>query len=317
MSTILPEVKNRVDNFVTKITNPKIAAVHCIQTVALRAMQNYMIDKGFVQLMPLLLSPITDPLNHSVYPAAITYEERPLKLTASMIFHKQLALIAPDLLKIFIISPNIRLEKSNLVSSNNHLIEFSQFDFEIRDATMDDTMDMIEGLLISAFSAVEEHCENELALLDRILPRLSRPFQRFNTEDHGEMSIDEYCDHLSRSNDMPVFVTNFKREFYDRENPDKPGKYCNFDLIYPEGFGEGLSGAEREYTYESITRRMDELNMDKSLFENYLILAERGVIPRTAGAGLEVQRLLKFISGQHNIADVCMFDRSVTSDFIF
>lgn len=53
-----------------------------------------------------------------------------------MIFHKQLALTARGHDKIFIVAPNIRLEKAEIKDSENHLLEFSQFDFEIRGGNM-------------------------------------------------------------------------------------------------------------------------------------------------------------------------------------
>ena len=116
---------------------------------------------------------------------------------------------------------------------------------------------------------------------------------------------------------LPCFIKNFKREFYDREDPQNPGTYRNFDIVYPEGFGEGLSGAEREYEYNDIVRRMQELNMDMTPYANYLDLAKRGLIPQTAGCGIGIQRLLKFICGKREIKDVCLFDRSVNSAFVF
>ena len=32
------------------------------------------------------------------------------------------------------------------------------------------------------------------------------------------------------------------REFYDREDPARPGTLVDMDLLYPEGFCEALSG---------------------------------------------------------------------------
>lgn len=306
-----------VDNFLAHINNPELVAVLNIQNVLLQELQHYAINQGFKQLMPVLISPFTDPLNHQVYPADLQYEEKRLKLTASMIFHKQLALIPRNVDKVFIMSPNIRLELASKKSSENHLLEFSQFDLEMRNASMEDVMDFIEGLYITLFDAVEKQCSEALKQLGRSLPKLSQPFPRYSTKEIPLEKVDEFCNQLSRESRVPCFVTSFKREFYDRQNPDMPDTYHNFDLIYPEGYGEALSGAEREYVYNDIIRRMHETNTDKTLFVNYLEVAKRGLLPRTAGAGMGIQRLLKFICGKKAIADVCLFDRSITSKFIF
>lgn len=90
--------------------NPDIESIAIIRGRVLQALQQFLLERDFKQLMPILMSPITDPLNHAVYPAELQYEERRLKLTASMIFHKQLALTAKGHDKIFIVAPNIRLE---------------------------------------------------------------------------------------------------------------------------------------------------------------------------------------------------------------
>lgn len=306
-----------LDSFISHVDHSHTLAVLNIQNILLKELQAFAFANGFVQLMPLLLSPITDPLNHQVYPAELQYEDKKLKLTASMIFHKQLALIPQGIDKILIMAPNIRLELASKKSSANHLLEFSQFDIEIKQADMNDVMGFIEKLYAHIFSEIEKQCASELVLLGRTLPKLTNPFPRYSTEGMPLGEVDAFCDKLSAESAMPCFVTNFKREFYDKEDPTKRGVYRNFDLVYPEGYGEALSGAEREYEYDQIVSRMKQLNMDLTPYKNYLAVAERGLIPRTAGCGIGIQRLLKFICGKQMIRDVCLFDRSILSEFVF
>ncbi|PHQ80371.1 MAG: hypothetical protein COB66_04895 [Coxiella sp. (in: Bacteria)] len=306
-----------VDNFLKHINRNEMTAILDIQNVLLNVMQNFAFDNGFKQIMPILMSPITDPLNHDVYPAEIKYEQHKLKLTASMIFHKQLALMGLNTDKILIMAPNIRLELANKKSSSNHLLEFSQFDIEIKDASIDDVIKFIEKLYLHLFSEIKERCAEQLAALGRELPELPKSFPIYSTVGMPLAEVDEFCEKISRKSTVPTFITNFKREFYDKEDLDNPGTYQNFDIVYPEGFGEGLSGAEREYEYKQIIRRMDELDMDLAPYENYLEIAKKGLIPRTAGCGIGMQRLLKYICGKELISDVCLFDRSINTDFIF
>ena len=308
---------DRLDSFSEKLQGSELFAIAKITSCAVFALQQYAHRAGFVQLMPILLSPFTDPLNHAVYPAMIEYEGRPLKLTASMIFHKQMALAMKGADKIFIVSPNIRLEKAAVKSSANHLIEFSQFDFELKDASAQDAMSFIDGLVKHAVAAVKTSCAEELRLLNRELPEYAAPFAIHASEDLQEKYGDNFESALSKNVQAPFFVTNYKREFYDRETPGAPGHYNNFDLIYPDGFGEGLSGAEREFDYDQIVRRMKELDMNLEPFESYLEMARRKLIPQTAGGGLGIQRFIKFLCGKREIKDVCIFDRSIQSAFVF
>jgi asparaginyl-tRNA synthetase len=305
------------EKFLSHINDPQLAAIQRLQTSVLQEMQTFAIKNGFVLLMPVMMSPFTDPLNHDVYPAEIRYLEHPLKLTASMIFHKQLALVAEGIEKILIVSPNIRLEKAEKKSSENHLLEFSQFDIEIKNASMDDVMSFLESLYVHLFARIRSTCAAELAVLGRDLPVLPAPFPRYNSQELRKLHGDDFEQVVSAEAKGPCFITSFKREFYDREDPAHPGTYRNFDLIYPDSYGEALSGAEREYEYDSIVRRMKELDMNLGAYENYLEVAKRGLLPRTAGAGIGIQRLIKFIAGRRRIADVCLFDRSVTTQFVF
>jgi asparaginyl-tRNA synthetase len=293
------------------------SAIARITSCVLTELQDYATRAGFVQLLPVMISPFTDPLNHAVYPAQIDYEGRTLKLTASMIFHKQLALNLKDVEKIFIVSPNIRLEKAEIKSSLNHLLEFSQFDLEIKDASMGDVISFVDGLVRHTISQVKQRCAVELSALGRTLPDFNAPFPIYSSDDLRETYGEDFEQAISAESATPCFVTNFKREFYDRETPGDRGRYNNFDLIYSEGFGEGLSGAEREFEYDQILYRMDELKMEVGPFTHYLETARRGHIPQTAGAGLGIQRLIKFICGQPAISNVCLFDRSIASEFIF
>ena len=305
------------ERFLDKIQDPRLGAVLRIQTALLDELQSFMLSRGFVQLMPVLLSPFTDPLNHSVYPAEIEYRGRTFKLTASMIFHKQLALAAPSIDRIFIVSPNVRLEKMEIKDSINHMAEFSQFDFEIKGAGLEDVLSFLEELYVHVFAALRRRCAADLAALGRELPELRSPFLRHRTEDLERKLGENYYDAISQRTPVPCFLINFEREFYDREDSDRPGTYRNFDLVYPEGYGEGLSGAEREHRYTHIVRRMERRGMNLGAYAGYLEAARRDLLAPSAGAGIGVQRLLKYICGLRNIADVCLFDRSLSADFTF
>src|SRR5687768_786960 len=89
--------------------DPRMKARLKIQDVALKAIHDFMEREGVTQLLPVLLSPVTDPLNHSVYDARIEYAGQSLQLTKSMILHKQAALVA-GVDRLYIMSPNVRLE---------------------------------------------------------------------------------------------------------------------------------------------------------------------------------------------------------------
>jgi len=107
---------------------------------------------------------------------------------------------------------------------------------------------------------------------------------------------------------QPFWVMDHYREFYDKEDPST-GKHINYDLVYPEGFGEGLSGAERETDYEVILRKMAERKNDPASFATYLEIAKKGILKPTAGGGFGVERMVRFLTGKKQVREVCLFPR--------
>lgn len=155
---------------------------------------------------------------------------------------------------------------------------------------------------------VKRECAAELALLDRKLLEVVTPFPRYTTHELEEKHGSDWEAAVSFASRQPVWVLCHKREFYDKEDPTKPGHYLNYDLIYPEGFGEALSGAEREHDYKVITSKMERHGLDKSRYGPYLEFAEKGLVP-SAGAGFGVERLVRWLAGAEHVKDVQLFER--------
>ncbi|MCF2140391.1 MAG: asparagine synthetase A [Candidatus Lokiarchaeota archaeon] len=295
----------------------KRTALLRIQTEVLKALHDSLYSRGFIQLMPVILSPITDPLNHSVYDASIHYSKQQLQLTKSMILHKQLALSMSRAEGIYIVSPNVRLETEEKEQSLRHLLEFSQVDIELRHASQNDFMTLMENVIVEVLKHVKSQCQAELAVFESNLIIPSRPFPRYSSESAFNRYGRDFEQILSDTEKSLFWITDYKREFYDKEDPNRPGHYINYDLFYPEGFNEALSGGEREYEYEVILRKLKERNQDPSAFSSYLKFAKKGKLFPSAGGGLGVERLLRFITKQANIADVCLFPKVPGEKIIF
>ncbi len=290
----------------------KKKAYAILTSAVLRYTTEFFQERGFVQLMPVILSPITDPLGPDpgstvIKTGEIEYLGQKLTLTQSMILHKQLA-IKQGLEKIFIISPNIRLEHPKRRESKKHLFEFSQVDFEIAHAKREDVFALMERYLCSVISHVERECKDELTVLGRKLPALEGPFPRYDTHYLEQKYGSDWELTASTENTKPFWALCHKREFYDREDPTEPGHYLNYDLIYPEGFGEALSGAEREYEFDSIMRRIGHDRLKLERYAPYLEIAKGGLVP-SAGGGFGVERLVRYITGADHIGDVQLFRR--------
>jgi asparaginyl-tRNA synthetase len=279
-----------------------------VQSAVLKSLHDFMWDEGVVQLMPVMLSPFTDPLAHPVYDSSLEYEGQRLELTKSMILHKQLSLMREDLKGIYIVSPNIRLEVAETGSSGRHLIEFSQVDIELKDATYKDFMGFMERLYAHMAGFVLSSCPDSLERLGRDLKPPALPFKVYRKPELEEELGEDWEHEISMREDQPFWVMDHYREFYDKEDPDT-GSHVNYDMVYPEGFGEGLSGAERETDHDVILRKMKERKTDPSSYAAYLEIARKGILKPTAGGGFGVERIVRYMTGRREIREVCMFPR--------
>lgn len=293
---------------------PKVLQV---QQGIVRATHEFMFKKGLTQLMPLMLSPITDPLNHGVVDASIQYAEQRWSLTKSMIFHKQLALLNPELSSLYIVSPNVRLEFADRADTGRHLFEFTQIDFEFKNKDRFFVMEFMEELVNFIFDRLNKEIPELLQeLRGELLPQYEK-WPVYRTE-KLEAAMGPDYEHLkSKEATSPFWLLNHRREFYDKEDPKNPGTYLNYDVIWPEGFGEGLSGAERENEYNQIRKRMAEVGTNEDTFKNYLEIAKESGLPKTAGGGFGVERMTRFICRLKDVDEATVFSRKPFTPAIF
>lgn len=289
-----------------------------LQSDVLRLVRQFFYGQGFIEILPVLTSPITDPLGPDpgssvIKTGIIEYGGQQLKVTQSMILHKQLILAKyPKLDRIFCISPNLRLEHSDRRESGIHCFEFNQVDFEIANATVDDIMKFMHSLLVNVSSNLKNHKGFGNLSMVYGIPDMKVVSTHDITKD-GELKDKE----ASLKADAPFWITDHKREFYDKEDPDNRGHYLNYDLYYPEGYMEALSGGEREYEYDQIVRRMKEVGMDLSEYSDYLDVAKKGKLRPSAGGGFGVERLLRFLTRSKHIRVVQLFPRIPGEPVIF
>ncbi|MHA2322245.1 MAG: asparagine synthetase A [Candidatus Thorarchaeota archaeon] len=285
----------------------RIIAALKVQSVALDVIRNTFRKSGLIEIMPVILSTTTDPLGPDpgssiIGIPSIDYQGQKLVLTQSMILQKQI-IVSSGLEKFFTVSPNVRLESAKSRDTGRHLFEFSQVDFEIAHANMNNVFDLMQDTITTIISQVRKDCSEELALWDREV-KVPKEFRVYTTNQLIERYGTDWGKLASEEADDPFWVLNHKREFYDAEDLEKPGFYRNYDLYYPEGFGEALSGGEREWVLDRILMRIKRDGFRTEDYEPYLEFARKGFVP-SAGA----ERLTRFLVGASHIGDIQAFRR--------
>ena len=238
---------------------------------------------------------------------------------------------------IYTFGPTFRAENSN---TTRHAAEFWMIEPEIAFADLKDDMILAESMIKYIIRYVLENAPEEMAFFNQrvdtgLLERLNHVLE----SDFGHVTYTDAVEMLKEHNDefdykvywgcdlqteheryltekifkRPVFVTDYPKEikaFYMKLNPD--GKtVAAMDCLVP-GIGEIIGGSQREDDYEILSKRMDELGMDKEGYQFYLDLRKYGSA-RHAGFGLGFERCVMYLTGMGNIRDVLPFPRTVNN----
>ncbi|MEM4245840.1 MAG: asparagine synthetase A [Candidatus Bathyarchaeia archaeon] len=287
-------------------------AIFTIETAALSRIVNRLVGQGFFWILPVMLAKSTDPL----WPdAGASIEKRieveiydeTVRTMQSMIIHKRV-LVSTCLEKFFILSPNIRIEKRDRASTGSHLYEFTQLDMEAAYWRMEDVFKLFEGVIRDVVEFVKGSFKDELKTLSRDLRVPQTPFKVCRREELEKEYGKDWEVKVSESVEDPVWVTNIPREFYDYEDEER-GEWRNFDLFLPEGYGEVISGAEREHEYEKIVKKLERDGLRRGDYSVLLELARRGRLRPSSGAGIGVERFVSYLCGAEHVAEVQPFPR--------
>lgn len=308
-------VRRRYDS----IKYPEVKAVLRVQDQILSSIRRFLKGNGFIEILSPIIGPITDPGIRGAKQAFMDYYGVPYKLMSSMILYKQM--IVSSFERAFSISPNIRLEPIQSAKTGRHLVEFRQVDIEMASTSYDDAMELAEEFIVFVVEDVKEKCHKELK---RELKPLSKPFPKYTYKNAVELlkskghvlSCDtelpwEAEEALSAMHEQPFFIYDYPmaaRGFYYREDPNRLGILKDFDLLYPEGFGEAASGGEREYTLSAVLKRMKLTGQKPKDYGWYLEMLKRGIRP-SAGFGLGVERLTRWICGLSTVWEAVAFPK--------
>jgi len=287
-------------------------AIMKIETAVLSSVTRRLSQSGFTWVLPVILAKATDPL----WPdpgASIEkrieieiYGQR-VRAMQSMIIHKRvLASLGPE--RFFSLSPNIRIEKRERAKTGRHLYEFTQLEIEMADAKMGDIFRVFEDLVKSSIAEVKKQLHGSLKMLRRDLRVPETPFKVHSRKKLEEEYGKNWETPVAERSINPVWVTDIPREFYDYED-EATGEWRNFDLFLPEGYGEVISGAEREYEYTKLLSKMERDGLDRDDYGLLLKLARDGRLKPSAGGGLGFERFISYVAGTEHVAIVQPFPR--------
>src|SRR5437868_6135655 len=238
------------------------------------------------------------------------------------------------LTKCYTFGPTFRAENSN---TSRHLAEFWMIEPEIAFADLSDLATLAERLLKFAFETLLKERPEDLAFFDeRIEKGLVAKLEGIVASEFVRMDYGEAINVLERAKEnfefpvkwgvdlqseheryltekyakKPVIVMNYPKEikaFYMRTNDD--GRtVAAMDVLAP-GIGEIIGGSQREERLEALDARLDEIGLEKSVYNWYRDLRRYGTVPH-AGFGLGFERTLAYVTGLANVRDAIPFPRT-------
>ena len=169
------------------IRKPQFKYILRVQDEILSALRDFLRNEGFIEILAPIIGPVTDPGIRGAKQVSIDYYGAQFKVMSSMILYKQMAVAG--LGKIFALSPNIRLEPIESISTRRHLAEFRQVDVEQAHASYMDIMGVAERLLTYVCRRINERCKEELEFLNRELKIPKPPFKKLSYREAVECFV--------------------------------------------------------------------------------------------------------------------------------
>ena len=226
--------------------------------------------------------------------------------------------------KVYCFGPTFRAEKSK---TRRHLMEFWMIEPEMAFYDQEDNMKLQEEYVSYLVQHVLEHCQKELAVLERDITKLEKvvpPFPRLSYDQAVEMlqkngSDIQWGEDLGAPDetiianhfDKPVFIYGFPTEikaFYFKPDPQRPEIVLGSDLLAPEGYGEIIGGGERIADLDLIVQRIREHNLPEEHYQWYIDLRKYGSVPHS-GFGLGLERTVAWICGLAHLREAIPYPR--------
>ncbi len=226
--------------------------------------------------------------------------------------------------KVYCFGPTFRAEKSK---TRRHLMEFWMIEPEMAFYDQEDNIKLQEEYVSYLVQHVLEHCQKELAVLERDITKLEKvvpPFPRLSYDQAVEMlqkngSDIQWGEDLGAPDetiianhfDKPVFIYGFPTEikaFYFKPDPQRPEIVLGSDLLAPEGYGEIIGGGERIADLDLIVQRIREHNLPEEHYQWYIDLRKYGSVPHS-GFGLGLERTVAWICGLAHLREAIPFPR--------
>jgi asparaginyl-tRNA synthetase len=303
------------------IRSERKQAILRIRHEVIKAVRDSLDQRGFILADTPIFTPAACEGTTTLFPVKY-FEDTTAYLTQSGQLYNEANAMA--LGRVYCFGPTFRAEKSK---TRRHLTEFWMVEPEMAYATLDDVIELAEGLVVDVVSRVLAQRQRELKVLERDTTKLEAvkaPFPRISYDnaiqrlrEKGQAiewggdfgGSDETV--LSSEFDRPVVVHRYPssiKAFYMKPDPDRPEISLSVDVLAPEGYGEIIGGGQRIDDYDLLLSRIKEHQLPQEAFEWFLDLRRYGSVPH-GGFGMGIERLVTWICGLEHVRETIPYPR--------
>jgi asparaginyl-tRNA synthetase len=303
------------------IRSPRQQAILRVRHEVINAVRDYFNERDFILADTPIFTPAACEGTTTLFPVQY-FEDTTAYLTQSGQLYNEANAMA--LGRVYCFGPTFRAEKSK---TRRHLTEFWMVEPEVAYATLDDVIELAEGLVVSVVGRVLDRRQKELKVLERNTSRLESvkaPFPRVSYDDAAKILVEKGLPFqygtdfggtdetvLSDQFDRPVAVHRYPaaiKAFYMKPDPEQPDKALCVDILAPEGYGEIIGGGERLDDYDLLVKRIEEHQLPREAFEWYLDLRKYGSVPH-GGFGMGIERVVSWICGLEHVRETIPYPR--------
>ncbi|HTS59955.1 MAG TPA: asparagine--tRNA ligase [Terriglobales bacterium] len=308
------------------VRSPRQAAILRVRAEIIKAARDFFDDRGFTLTDPPILTPAACEGTTTLFP--VDYFDEQAFLTQSGQLYIEATAMA--LGKVYSFGPTFRAEKSK---TRRHLTEFWMIEPEVAYATLEDIMDLAEGLISFLVARCLERRRADLKTIGRDVAKLEKvvpPFPRISYDEAVRLLQEAHAKgalendfawggdlgspdetFLSSQFDQPVLVHRYPasvKAFYMEPDPNRPELALCVDVLAPEGYGEIIGGSQRIASYDLLRERIREHGLPEAAFQWYLDLRRYGSVPH-AGFGMGIERAVAWICGLEHVRETIPFPR--------
>jgi asparaginyl-tRNA synthetase len=308
------------------VRSPRQASILRVRAEIIKAARDFFDERGFTLTDPPIITPAACEGTTTLFP--VDYFDEQAYLTQSGQLYIEATAMA--LGKVYSFGPTFRAEKSK---TRRHLTEFWMVEPEVAYATLDDLMDLAEGLISFLVKRCLERRRSDLQTIGRDVSRLEKiepPFPRITYDEavqklqeaHGNGKIENRFEwggdlgspdetYLSSQYEKPLMIHRYPatvKAFYMEPDPQRPELALCVDVLAPEGYGEIIGGSQRMASHELLLQRIKEHNLPESAFQWYLDLRKYGSVPH-GGFGMGIERAVAWICGLEHVRETIPFPR--------